>query len=109
MSKEKKKAKAEITNSLNKKIISRLVIIVAAKEISVSVDKISDASQNQKRILQELTKGVNSIEKVVQTNNVSAQESVVTSEELSQQSKRLHSLVNKFHLKDLKQENLDKE
>ncbi len=78
-----------------------MTVVEGAKEISVSVDKISDASQNQKRILQELTKGVNLIEKVVQTNNISAQESVVTSEELSQQSKRLHSLVNKFHLKDL--------
>ena len=77
-----------------------MTVVEGAKEISVSVDKISDASQNQKRILQELTKGVNLIEKVVQTNNISAQESVVTSEELSQQSKRLHSLVNKFHLKD---------
>lgn len=85
-----------------------MTVVEGAKEISVSVDKISDASQNQKRILEELTKGVNLIEKVVQTNNISAQESVVTSEELSQQSKRLHNLVNKFHLKDSEQESLNK-
>ena len=35
-----------------------MTVVEGAKEISVSVDKISDASQNQKRILQELTKGV---------------------------------------------------
>lgn len=47
----------------------------------------------------ELTKSIDLIEGVVQSNISAAEESVSTSEELSQQSQRLHDLVNQFHLK----------
>ena len=70
-----------------------------AKEIADSVDKIIYASQNQKQVLMELTKSIDLIEEVVQSNISAAEESVSTSEELSQQSQRLHDLVNQFHLK----------
>lgn len=79
---------------------SLVAVVEGAKEIAGSVNKISDASQNQKKILEEVTRSVDQIEGVVQTNISAAQESALTSEELSRQSKRLHELVNQFHLKE---------
>ena len=79
---------------------SLVAVVEGAKEIAGSVNKISDASQNQKKILEEVTRSVDQIEGVVQTNISAAQESALTSEELSRQSKRLHELVNRFHLKE---------
>ncbi len=78
---------------------SLLAVVEGAKEISGSVDKISIASQNQKRVLEELVKSIDLIAEVVQSNTNAVQESVSTSEKLSEQSKLLHRLINKFHLK----------
>ena len=61
--------------------------------------KISNASQNQKGVLEQITTNVDSISNVVQSNSSFAQNSAATSAELSDQSKRLHELVNRFHLK----------
>ncbi len=76
-------------------------VVEGAKEITDSVEKISNASLNQKMVLQEVVKSVDLIEGVVQSNISAAQESALTSEELSKQSKRLHELVNQFKLKGL--------
>ena len=70
-----------------------------SEEILTFMDKISDASQNQKAALEQLTKNVDLISNVVQSNSSSAQSSAETSAELSSQSKRLHELVNRFQLK----------
>lgn len=78
---------------------SLFAVVEGAKEISGSVDKISIASQNQKRVLEELVKSIDLIAEVVQSNTNAVQESVSTSEKLSEQSKLLHRLINKFHLK----------
>lgn len=65
------------------------------------MEKISSASQNQKNVLEQLTKSIDLISNVVQTNSSYAQESAETSAELSRQSRRLHELVNRFHLKQI--------
>lgn len=78
---------------------SLFAVVEGAKEISGSVDKISIASQNQKRVLEELVKSIDLIAEVVQSNTNAVQESVSTSEKLSEQSKLLHRLISKFHLK----------
>jgi len=78
---------------------SLFAVVEGAKEISGSVDKISIASQNQKRALDELVKSIDLIAEVVQSNTNAVQESVSTSEKLSEQSKLLHRLISKFHLK----------
>ena len=78
---------------------SLMEVVEGAKEIAESVDKIIYASQTQKQVLMELTKSIDLIEGVVQSNISAAEESVSTSEELSQQSQRLHDLVNQFQLK----------
>ena len=80
---------------------SLVAVVEGAKEILGSVDKISNASQNQKTVLEEVTRNVDQIEGVVQDNITAAKESALTSEELSKQSQRLHDLVNRFHLKEV--------
>jgi len=75
-----------------------MTVVDGAKEITYSINKISEASQNQKRTLDEITKSVDLISNVVQSNTSAVKVSVDTSEELSEQSIRLHELVNKFKL-----------
>ena len=87
------------TNIADETAKSLLAVVEGAKEISGSVDKISIASQNQKRVLEELVKSIDLIAEVVQSNTNAVQESVSTSEKLSEQSKLLHRLISKFHLK----------
>ena len=65
------------------------------------MEKISSASQNQKTVLEEVVKSVGLIEDVVQNNISAAQESALTSKELSEQSRCLHELVNQFQLKGM--------
>ncbi len=81
---------------------SLVAVVDGAKVIMESINKISNASQNQKRVLQEITKSVDLIEGVVQSNTSAVQESAATSEELSQQSQLLHELVSRFHLRDFR-------
>ena len=76
-------------------------VVKGSEEVLTSMDKISNASQNQKIILKQLTENVELISNVVQSNSSAAQNSAVTSAELSNQSKRLHELVNRFHLKEI--------
>ncbi len=78
---------------------SLTTVVEGAGIILDSVNKINTASQNQKRVLQEITKSVGLIEEVVQSNTLAVQESVVTSGELSRQSELLHKLVKRFHLR----------
>ncbi len=78
---------------------SLVAVVEGSKEVLNSMDKISHASQNQKSVLEQLAEHVDSISKVVQSNSSFAQNSASTSAELSSQSKRLHELVNRFHLK----------
>ncbi|MDE6889208.1 MAG: HAMP domain-containing protein [Eubacterium sp.] len=76
-------------------------VVHGSEEVLGFMDKISDASQNQKAVLERLSNHVDAISSVVQSNSAAAQNSAETSAELSGQSKRLHELVNRFHLKDL--------
>ena len=78
---------------------SLMTVVKGAEEILSSMEKISNASQNQKGVLEQITTNVDSISNVVQSNSSFAQNSAATSAELSDQSKRLHELVNRFHLK----------
>lgn len=79
---------------------SLLSVVEGSEEIVRSMDKISSASQNQNHVLEQLAENVELISNVVQSNSSFAQNSASTSAELSEQSKRLHELVNRFHLKE---------
>ncbi len=80
---------------------SLVAVVNGAKEVLCSMEKISNASQNQKSVLEQLTRHVDAISGVVQSNSSAAKGSADTSAELSAQSKRLHELVSKFHLKQM--------
>ena len=88
----------EITDNTAKSLVA---VVKRSEEILSSMDKISNASQNQKVVLEQLTQNIDLISNVVQSNASSAQNSAMTSVELSSQSKRLHDLVNAFHLKQV--------
>lgn len=76
-----------------------MTVVQDSEKILHSMEKISNASQNQKGVLEQITTNVDLISSVVQSNSSFAQNSAATSAELSDQSKRLHELVNRFHLK----------
>lgn len=78
---------------------SLVAVVEGSEEILTSMDKINNASQNQRLVLEQLTENVDLISNVVQSNSSFAQNSVTTSSELSSQSKRLYELVNQFQLK----------
>ena len=78
---------------------SLVAVVEGSEEILTSMDKINNASQNQRLVLEQLTETVDLISNVVQSNSSFAQNSVTTSSELSSQSKRLYELVNQFQLK----------
>ena len=88
----------EITDNTAKSLVA---VVKGSEEGLSSMDKISNASQNQKVVLEQLTQNIDLISNVVQSNASSAQNSAMTSVELSSQSKRLHDLVNAFHLKQV--------
>ena len=88
----------EITDNTAKSLVA---VVKGSEEVLSSMDKISNASQNQKVVLEQLTQNIDLISNVVQSNASSAQNSAMTSVELSSQSKRLHDLVNAFHLKQV--------
>ena len=88
----------EIADNTAKSLVT---VVKGSEEILTSMDKISNASQNQKIVLEQITENVDLISNVVQSNSSFAQNSAATSAELSSQSKRLHELVNRFHLKQI--------
>ncbi|MCX4268120.1 MAG: methyl-accepting chemotaxis protein [Lachnospiraceae bacterium] len=78
---------------------SLAVVVEGADEVFRSVNKISEASQNQKMVLDQLTQNVDVISGAVQSNSEAVQNSTAASTELSDQSKQLYTLVNRFQLK----------
>lgn len=78
---------------------SLVSVMSGSEEVLGAMDKISTASQNQKAVLEKLAEHVEAISNVVQSNSMAAQSSAQTSAELSDQSRRLHELVSRFHLK----------
>lgn len=71
-----------------------------AKELTGTIDKISQASNTQATSLGQVTQGVDQISSVVQTNSATAEESAAASEELSGQAQMLKNLVGRFKLRD---------
>lgn len=73
-------------------------VVDGTKEVSVIVDKISSASDEQANAITQITTGIDQISAVVQTNSATAEESAAASEELSGQAQMLKHLVSKFRL-----------
>lgn len=81
---------------------SLLSAVEGAKIVTETIDRISQASNEQASSITQVTQGVDQISSVVQTNSATAEESAASSEELSSQAQVLKSLVSRFQLKDSK-------
>lgn len=73
-------------------------VVKEVRTASAKVDKIAIAAEDQSSAIQQVTMGVDQISSVVQTNSTTAVESASASQELSNQSIMLKSLVAKFAL-----------
>lgn len=76
---------------------SLLVAVEGVKVVADTIDKISEASNEQASSIQQVTQGVDQISSVVQTNSATAEESAAASEELSGQAQMLKGLVSRFN------------
>lgn len=79
---------------------SLLQVVEGARVVSETVEKISQASNLQSGAIVQVTRGVDQISGVVQTNSATAEESAAASEELSGQAQALNTLVKRFKLKE---------
>lgn len=83
----------QTANSLNS-------VYVNSKEIVISIDQISQASNEQANSIIQVMEGIEQISSVIQTNSATAEESAAASEELSGQAQIMRDLVGKFKLKN---------
>lgn len=77
-----------------------LTTVEAAKAVTETIDRISQASNEQAASIAQVTLGIDQISSVVQTNSATAEESAAASEELSGQAQILKNLVSQFKLKE---------
>ena len=69
-----------------------------AGNVSVQMNVVVEAVENQTTALSQVTEGIDQISSVVQTNSATAQESAAASEELSAEANSLKQLVDGFTL-----------
>lgn len=69
-----------------------------AGNVSVQMNVVVEAVENQTTALAQVTEGIDQISSVVQTNSATAQESAAASEELSAEASSLKQLVDRFTL-----------
>ncbi|MDR3294813.1 MAG: methyl-accepting chemotaxis protein [Clostridiales Family XIII bacterium] len=67
---------------------------------AISMQGISDSSQQQSSAISEITTGIGQISDVVQANSATAQESAAASEQLSAQANMLEDILSQFKLKE---------
>lgn len=79
---------------------SMLTVITHADEMSSLIDKIANYTRQQDTNTEEITRGIEQISTVVQSNVATAEESASASEELSGQASMLRELVNRFKLRE---------
>lgn len=78
---------------------SMLVVVDQADKMSKLIDGIAEYTKQQDADAEEITRGIEQISTVVQTNVSTAEESAAASEELSGQASMLRDLVAKFQLR----------
>lgn len=76
-----------------------LTAVEGAKELTATIDHISQASAHQASSITQVTQGVDQISSVVQNNSATAEESAAASEELSGQAQVLKNLISQFKLR----------
>jgi methyl-accepting chemotaxis protein len=84
---------------------SLLRVVESTKAVADTIDKISQASNQQSDAIGQVTLGVDQISSVVQTNSATAEESAASSEELSGQAQVMKELVGRFKLRNQADQN----
>lgn len=76
-----------------------LAAVDGAKIVTETIDRISQASNEQAASIAQVTQGIDQISSVVQANSATAEEAAAASEELSRQAQMLKNLVAQFRLR----------
>lgn len=79
----------DTANSLND-------VVTATQAVTDNIGKITEASSEQSEAISQITNGVMQIAGVVQTNSSTAEQSAAASNDLSNQAKKLASLIDVF-------------
>lgn len=77
---------------------SMVITVEGAKDVTATVNQISEASAEQAILITQLAQGVDQISDVVQTTSATAEESAAASVELSQQAQEMRTMVSHFRL-----------
>ena len=94
-------------NGVNVKIEQLVQLLDSAKvqkhtnTIISMVGKIAEASERQSLSVTEISRGMDQISLVVQTNSATSEESAAASEELNRQAEVMMSLISQFKLKTI--------
>ena len=75
-------------------------VVERAGKINDMIFEITKETERESQNVGQLTKGMEQISSVVQTNSATAEESSASSEELSAQASLLDKLVSKFRLQE---------
>ncbi|WP_027400081.1 methyl-accepting chemotaxis protein [Anaerovorax odorimutans] len=79
-----------------------VVVVDESKEVTVTVEHITQASNEQAKTLNNITQGMEQIVNVVQSNSATSEEGAAAAEELSGQAQILKDLIRTFKLKNIK-------
>ena len=74
-------------------------VVIGVQEAAVSINRISQASNEQAIAINQINQGIDQIASVVQNNSATAEESAASSEELSSQAQLLKQLAGYFRLR----------
>lgn len=75
-------------------------VVEDSKAVTLTVEKITKASNEQATSLNQITQGMEQITSVVQSNSATSEESAAAAQELSGQAQMLKGLVSNFRLKN---------
>ena len=86
------------TDSTDQAVSAMRVINDCIQSIKALMDEIAAASVQQSEMILLVENGIKEISAVVQSNSMAAEKSASVSKELSQQARRLSSLINRFRV-----------
>lgn len=82
---------AKVTESLDK-------TSSIAENVTIKVDAVVGAIENQTTAISQITEGIDQISSVIQNTSATSEQDAATAQELSEQSLLMNHLVRKFRL-----------
>ncbi len=79
-------------------VISIGAVTTESVKVKVLVDQINEASTEQKRGIEQITKSIQSMEQVTQSSSANAEESAAAAQELTVQSNLMKGIVSSLSL-----------